>query len=180
MRVLSRFDAFSKAEDHVQLRTLGGGVVTIIAMAIMLYLVVSEFLYYGKVEHESHVTVYNARETADLHVTIDIELLAISCNQARMQIQTKRGDHSDLDLAKAPVGEGTGCRLSGQFPVPRVSGIFQISSKPLAQNSNFFFSMLGLSENASCCLRFRRPALVGALALIISATLPSVCLARRN
>jgi hypothetical protein len=156
MRVLSRFDAFSKAEDHVQLRTLGGGVVSIIAMAIMLYLVVSEFLYYGKIEHESHVTVYNARESGDLHVTIDIELLAISCDQARIQIQTKRGDHSDLDLAKAPVGEGgAGCRLSGQFPVPRVSGIFQISSKPLAQNSNFFFSMLGLSENVSSLLLLR-------------------------
>ena len=148
MRVLSRFDAFSKAEDHVQLRTLGGGIVSILAMGIMVYLVISEFMYYGHIERDSHVLVYNARDSSDITVSVDIELMAIKCDEAKIQIQNKRGDHSDLDLKKVPAGEA-GCRLSGSFPIPRIAGIFQISSKPLAQNSNFFFSMLGLAENVS-------------------------------
>lgn len=148
MRVLSRFDAFSKAEDHVQLRTLGGGIVSILAMGVMVYLVISEFMYYGHIERDSHVLVYNARDSSDITVSVDIELNAIKCDEAKIQIQNKRGDHSDLDLKKVPAGE-SGCRLSGSFPIPRIAGIFQISSKPLAQNSNFFFSMLGLAENVS-------------------------------
>jgi len=150
MRVLSRFDTFAKAEDHVQLRTLGGGIVSIVAALIMIYLVISEFLYYGAVERTSHVTVNSASDLGDILVSIDIELHGISCSEANIKVQTKRGDHLDVDLQKTLAGDD-GCRLDGEFPIPRVAGIFQISSKPLTQNSNFFFSMLGLSENVRRC-----------------------------
>ena len=145
MKLLSRFDTFSKAEDHVQTRTLCGGIVSLIAGMIVVYLFFSEFFYYRTVHRDSHVFVDSATAANDLVVSIDIEVFAIACKDADIQIKNKRGDHSELDLDKTPSGD-SGCRLKGTFPIPRIAGIFQISSHPLSQNSNFLFNVLS-AEN---------------------------------
>jgi hypothetical protein len=149
MKFMSRFDGFSKAQDHVQQRTLVGGIMSIIALLITFYLFVSEFIYYLTIHRDSHVMVDSATDSNDLSVSIDIEVFAIKCDDAKIQLQNKRGDHIDLTLNKQPSNSENGCRLKGSFDVPRVAGIFQISSKPLSYGSNAFFTMLGLSDNVN-------------------------------
>lgn len=54
---LSRFDSFSKAKEHVQVRTVSGGTVSLLTFTLMAVLGVSEVLRYATTRVENHLLV---------------------------------------------------------------------------------------------------------------------------
>ena len=75
---LKKLDAFPKAIDEVRVRTTSGAVVSILSIALMFVLFISELRYYRKTEVVDHLIV-NTTRSSKLRVGFDISFPQIAC-----------------------------------------------------------------------------------------------------
>lgn len=60
-RNLLSFDAFSKTVEDARIRTASGGLVTIVSVFIIVWLSISEYIDYRKIEYRPELVVDKAR-----------------------------------------------------------------------------------------------------------------------
>jgi hypothetical protein len=89
-RLLS-LDAFSKTVEDARIRTASGGLVTIVAAVIILWLTVSEWVDYRQVVYRPELVVDKARGER-LDINLDITFPHIPCDLLSMDIMDASGE----------------------------------------------------------------------------------------
>eukprot|EP01120_Amphizonella_sp_Union-15-10_P013008 TRINITY_DN5956_c0_g1_i1.p1 TRINITY_DN5956_c0_g1~~TRINITY_DN5956_c0_g1_i1.p1 ORF type:complete len:378 (-),score=63.00 TRINITY_DN5956_c0_g1_i1:33-1166(-) len=93
-RRLKNFDVFPKSKSEILERTRSGGIVTIIAGLILVYLAVSEFYDYVKWEPRDELFVDTSR---DKKVTIffDIVFYGLHCKETQLDVVDELGEQQN-------------------------------------------------------------------------------------
>lgn len=79
LKVLSRFDAYPRAEEHLTHRTLSGAIVSICGVCLMAVLFVSELRHFTTIKVTQELTVDSTRAN-DLDIRVNISLPALPCS----------------------------------------------------------------------------------------------------
>lgn len=77
---IRKIDAFPKAVDDIRVKTKVGATMSLLAMALMLYLFALELYYYSQTEIIDHLFVNNSTKFGKLKVDFDLSFPMISCN----------------------------------------------------------------------------------------------------
>ncbi|ORZ37953.1 endoplasmic reticulum vesicle transporter-domain-containing protein [Catenaria anguillulae PL171] len=93
---LHRFDGFAKTLDDFRIRTKSGGLLTVIAGALILLLLVSEWIEYMTPVRESRLLVDSARK-AKMDIYFNITLPKIPCVLLSLDVMDVAGEHHDLN-----------------------------------------------------------------------------------
>ena len=94
LKVVKELDAFSKVEDDYQKPTARGGTISILCIAIILVLMVSEFFYYRSTELKYEYSVDTDLESK-LLLTLDMTI-AMPCNYLGADIIDFTGESKSL------------------------------------------------------------------------------------
>jgi hypothetical protein len=78
----ANFDHFSKAQSHVQAKTTSGGLLSLIALAIMGMLFVSELVYWRTTRVEDHIVVDKSLGDRDVDIELELHFHALACRGA--------------------------------------------------------------------------------------------------
>ena len=170
-----RYDAFARSKDHVQVRTLSGGVVSTVAIALTVVLLVSEFSYFRSTRLEEHLLIDKSQGERDCEISLELDLLGVSCRHAELRVEDSRGQaygDARVHVHKLPIladgriamGAGVapeaapGCKLKGGLTVRKVAGNFHVAAGHAAGggDGHFAFSVSPLdfaSYNASHIVR---------------------------
>ena len=126
---LLRFDAYAKTLDDFRVRTISGGLVTIISTIVIVVLFGLQLRYYLTTEVEQILFVDTSRH-AKMNITIDIRFPILPCSYLTIDAMDISGEsHSDivhdlyktrLDLNGNPIANEL-VRVSLQ-PIPKVNG----------------------------------------------------------
>ncbi|GBG27579.1 Endoplasmic reticulum-Golgi intermediate compartment protein 3 [Hondaea fermentalgiana] len=124
--------AFSKSLAGVREKTAAGAVVSLLAYAFMLCLVVSEFIFFQDVQivEKLELDVSPGAETVAIYV--DIEFYELPCEAVHLHY---RGQHHSKvmedfspEFRKTPTADRkVGCRLEGTAHARKVPGLLQVS-----------------------------------------------------
>ena len=132
---MKRFDAYSKSDSVTQQKSMLGATITILSSAIMVMLLLSEFLDYRSVVTKEGVKIDEGYGVAKMPVAIDISMHRLKCEDVNIDIDDRKGHHdvhvSDT-MTKTPIqieDGAQGCRLSGKFSISRVAGTFILPRK---------------------------------------------------
>lgn len=88
---LLSFDVFSKTVEDARIRTASGGVVTIVSALLILYLTISEYIDYRRIEYRPELVVDKARGDK-LVINFDITFPHIPCDVLTMDILDVSGE----------------------------------------------------------------------------------------
>ena len=96
MQSLQRFDAFPKVNEDFFQRTLAGGVITLVATAVMLVLFVSEFGAYLAVRTDYQLTVDTSRGDT-MRINLDVTFPSMPCDVVSLDVMDVSGEqHLDV------------------------------------------------------------------------------------
>jgi hypothetical protein len=96
MQSLQRFDAFPKVNEDFFQRTLAGGVITLVATAVMLVLFVSEFGAYLAVRTDYQLTVDTSRGET-MRINLDVTFPSMPCDVVSLDVMDVSGEqHLDV------------------------------------------------------------------------------------
>ena len=79
----SNFDHFSKAQSHVQAKTASGGLLSLVALALMAALFVSELVYWRTTRVEDHIVVDKSLGDRDVDIDLELHFHALACSGAQ-------------------------------------------------------------------------------------------------
>jgi Endoplasmic reticulum vesicle transporter/Endoplasmic Reticulum-Golgi Intermediate Compartment (ERGIC) len=134
-----------KSKEHIQVRTLSGGVVSAASLMIMVWLLISEFAYFRSTKLEEHLMVDSSQGERNMDISLELDLLAIPCKQADLRVEDSKGmayEDARVHLTKTAithdgrvaVGVGIhpdaapGCKLKGKLNVRKVAGNFHVAA----------------------------------------------------
>lgn len=152
MRTIRNLDLFRKVSTDHSLQTYRGGVITIFALSVMLWLFLSETNSFIQNTIRKETLVDQSSDTSSIRLNLDITLPYLPCHPLSLDQQDDVNKHvldssehlqkirlnkegqvieggfnrNLPDLTKA-VDDGEGCRLKGYIEVIRVPGNFHIS-----------------------------------------------------
>ncbi|KAJ0405674.1 hypothetical protein ATCC90586_004477 [Pythium insidiosum] len=119
-----RFDLNLKGVEGIQERTIGGGIVTLVSSAVVLFLLLSELSVWWTVEVTHRMHVDTEPQTLPIRMDVDIEFLHEKCADVAIDVSDAKGNKEILlrdDVREEPVGEH-GCRFVGSVTVKKVAG----------------------------------------------------------
>jgi len=145
LRSLAKYDTFARSKEHVQVRTLSGGVVSAVSVVLMVWLLISEFAYFRAKRIEEHLMVDTSQGDRDMNIAVELDFLAVSCKHADLRVEDSRGmayDDARVHINKiALAGDGRvamgvgihpdaapGCKLKGTLTVRKVAGNFHVAA----------------------------------------------------
>jgi hypothetical protein len=151
---LLRFDAYAKTLDDFRVRTISGGLVTIISTIIIFVLFGLQLSYYLTTDVEQILFVDTSRHEK-MNITIDIRFPILPCSYLTIDAMDISGEsHSDivhdlyktrLDLNGNPIANEL-MKVSLQ-PIPKING-----TKESAPNASECEPCYGAeSETHKCC-----------------------------
>ncbi len=127
------FDSHVKAVDGVQERTMVGGVITLSGLAIMLMLLLYEFLL-SSPELEHHMSVDSpggSAQDAKVDIRLHITFPHLACDGVNLDFEATRGDAAFdpvSEIKKRDAGDG-GCSFQGHIVVAKVGGTLKFGVK---------------------------------------------------
>jgi hypothetical protein len=116
--------------------TVAGGLSTIIALIVSVYLVVSEVSVFLQIDVISRTYVDKGWDAVQVYaptmdLNMDISLHSLPCSVASLDISDSLGNHFidvQQDLQKEPIDSSKGCRFVGRIAVRKVPGDVHISA----------------------------------------------------
>ncbi|ETV72729.1 hypothetical protein, variant [Aphanomyces astaci] len=125
---LRQYDVYTKGVDGIQEKTMGGAIITVISVAIVILLFLSELGLYTTTEVVNRMHVDTVPQDAVMRIEVDITFLHEKCADVAMDASDIKGNKdllSDSNIAAVPVvsDESEGCRLTGTVDVHKVAGV---------------------------------------------------------
>jgi hypothetical protein len=120
-----RFDINAKGVEGIQVRTIGGGVVTLLSCVCVAFLLFSEFAVWWSVDvtHRMHVDT-DPQQDFPITAEVDISFLHEKCSDVSIDVSDAKGVKDILikqDVTEEPFGD-EGCRLFGSVTFKKVAG----------------------------------------------------------
>jgi hypothetical protein len=109
----TRLDAFTKTVEDARIRTTSGGIITLTALALILYLVTGEWRDYRRITIAPELVVDKGRgEKMEIHMNITFprmpcELLTLDVMDVSGEVQSEVM-HGISKIRLAPLSEGGG------------------------------------------------------------------------
>lgn len=128
-----------KAVDGVNQQTILGACITLISAIIVVTLLLSEVVWFLKVDVVSRMQVDSTAHVESVILDFDIEFDTIHCNRIFFLQEVTRGNihiHEPGVLTKIPIGESeVGCRMKGSAVLDKVGGNFRFGVDPLPKSN---------------------------------------------
>ncbi|KAF0982446.1 hypothetical protein FDP41_011376 [Naegleria fowleri] len=92
MQGLRNFDFYPKTQDDFRVKTLGGGLISIISLVVIFILVFGELYLYMQVERYDQLYV-DTQQERKIPIYINITFPAISCDALSLDVMDVSGEH---------------------------------------------------------------------------------------
>jgi len=158
-RGLAVWDSFSRAVDEYRVRTVSGGVISVLSCVLISTLVVSELAAYLAVERRTEFVVDPMRED-QLRIYIDIDFPAMSCELLGVDVLEKTGNAQlsvTNHLYKTKLG-ATSSQGTSESEQTRSKGggkkavkAFHLSGARAALPKDYCGSCYGALDEDQCC-----------------------------
>ncbi|KAL0587114.1 hypothetical protein ABG067_003172 [Albugo candida] len=130
MRGWRRFDAYAKAVEGIQERTIGGGIITLLSFLFVFFLFISEVSVWWTVNVLHRMHVDTMPQESPITLDVDISMLHESCKDIKVDVSDVQGDTSILiakDLQEIPLIDpenpyNEGCRYKGTLTIQKLQG----------------------------------------------------------
>ncbi|KAF0689501.1 Aste57867_19058 [Aphanomyces stellatus] len=142
---LRQYDVYTKGVEGIQEKTLGGAIITVVSVAIVFLLLLSELGIYTTTEVVNRMYVDAIPQEALMHIEVDISFLHEKCKgtssfshpldmsppssilvDVAMDASDNKGNKdllSDSSIVAVPIGtDEEGCRFTGTVDVHKVAG----------------------------------------------------------
>lgn len=135
---LRKLDIYRKVPKDLTQPTLAGAVISIFCVLFILFLLVSEFMFFISPDISSELFVDDPNRHHDrIPVRLNITLPHLSCTIVGLDIQDDLGRHEvghSSETNKIPVGDG--CRFETVFSINKVPGNFHVSTHAAGHTSD--------------------------------------------
>ncbi|ETW03857.1 hypothetical protein H310_05207 [Aphanomyces invadans] len=148
---LRQYDVYTKGVEGIQEKTTCGALITVISVAIVFLLFLSELGIYTTTQVVNRMHVDTVPQDAVMHIEVDITFLHEKCKDVAMDASDVKGNKdlladSNITAVPVPSGESEGCRLTGFVDVHKVAGVVSFAHEG---SLNMFSFMDFLEFNAS-------------------------------
>ncbi|RHY32345.1 hypothetical protein DYB32_002694 [Aphanomyces invadans] len=148
---LRQYDVYTKGVEGIQEKTTCGALITVISVAIVFLLFLSELGIYTTTQVVNRMHVDTVPVHAVMHIEVDITFLHEKCKDVAMDASDVKGNKdlladSNITAVPVPSGESEGCRLTGFVDVHKVAGVVSFAHEG---SLNMFSFMDFLEFNAS-------------------------------
>jgi hypothetical protein len=147
---LSRFDAHVKANSSVQVKTVSGAAISIVASLVIMLLLLSEWNVYRAVEVRNHMYVDPASTSELIPVNLRVTFPELTCADVRIEVEDPRKEETEeqaKNVQKIPyvapykkeadktgtwdkgvtADNAPGCTLEGSIDLTKVAGSLQVA-----------------------------------------------------
>ena len=129
---LKRLDVHTKAMDGIQVKSLMGAILTVVSGILMVYLFISEFVFYRTTSTNNHLFVdtsyMKGAPQKKVDINIDVFFTHMACDKVHVDVHDEKGDHQvDIHNGVTSTPEENGCRITGTIHVNKLKGSCQFA-----------------------------------------------------